>query len=88
MNGGAKPLTIKADTLLTSRELTVHTEPEVLESGAVGDLVITYTPTAKQPAKQPSAPRMMRPRLFLSGVEVAPRERAIEVFVASDEMQK
>jgi hypothetical protein len=31
---------------------------------------------------------MMRPRLFLSGVEVAPRERAIEVFVASDEMQK
>ena len=88
MNGGAKPLKIKADTLLTSRELTVHTEPEVLESGAVGDLVITYTPTAKQPAKQPSAPRMMRPRLFLSGVEVAPRERAIEVFVASDEMHK
>jgi hypothetical protein len=88
MNGGAKPLTIKVDTLLTSRELTVHTEPEVLESGAVGDLVITYTPTAKQPAKQPSAPRMMRPRLFLSGVEVAPRERAIEVFVTSDEMQE
>lgn len=92
MNGGAKPLKITADTLLSSRELTVRTEPEVLESGAVGDLVITYTPTEKQPTKQPAgptaAPRIVRPRLFLSGVEVAPRERAIEVFMASDEMQK
>lgn len=88
MNSGTKPLKITVDTLLTSRELTVRTEPEVLESGAVGDLVITYTPTAKQPAKQSSALRVWRPRLFLSGVNVAPRERAIEVFMASDEVQK
>lgn len=88
MNSGTKPLKITVDTLLTSRELTVRTEPEVLESGAVGDLVITYTPTAKQPAKQSSALRVWRPRLFLSGVDVAPRERAIEVFMASDEVQK
>ena len=88
MNGGRKPLKITADTLLTSPEIEVHTEPEVLEPGTVGDLVITYTPSQKQPTNSLGAPRMMRPRLFLSGVEVAPRERAIEVFVARDEMQK
>lgn len=88
MNGGAKPLKITTDTLLSSRELRVRTEPEVLESGAVGDLVITYTPTEKRPAKQPAAPQMVRPRLFISGVEVAPRERAIEVFMTDDEMRK
>lgn len=85
MNGGAKPLRITADTLLSSQELSVRTEPAVLQAGEEGDLVITYTPRANM---RSAASHTMRPRLFLDGLEVAPRERAIEVFMMMDEKRK
>lgn len=78
MNGGRKPLKIKVDTLLSSREVSVRTEPETLAAGATGDLVISYTPSA-QPKE--GTPRL---RLFLDGLGVASRERAIELFVTTD----
>ena len=78
MNSGGKPLKIKADTLLSSREVSVRTEPEILAPGATGDLVISYTPSAQSKAAT------QRPRLFLDGLGVAPRERAIELFVTTD----
>ncbi len=83
VNSGTKALTITADTLLSSPEIEVHTEPATLEAGAEGDLVITYTPraTSGQRGRQP----MMRPRLFLDGLQVAPRERAFELFVVHDD---
>lgn len=84
MNVGRKSLKITADTLLSSREITVRTEPATLEAGATGDLVITYTPSARQT----NGGRSVRPRLFLDGLGVAPRERAIEVFMMTDEKQK
>lgn len=82
MNGGAKPLKISADTLLSSPEIEVRTEPSVLQAGEAGDLVITYTPRASEHSTMPHG---MRLRLFLEGLKVAPRERAIEVFVARDD---
>lgn len=85
MNGGAKPLKISADTLLSSPEIEVRTEPSILQAGEAGDLVITYTPRASEHSTMPHG---MRPRLFLEGLEVAPRERAIEVFMQPDEKQK
>ena len=85
MNGGAKPLKISADTLLSSPEVEVCTEPSVLQAGEAGDLVITYTPQANE---RSAMSHTMRPRLFLTGVDVAPRERAIEVFTQSDEKRK
>lgn len=85
MNGGANPLRITADTLLSSRELSVRTEPAVLQAGEAGDLVVTFTPRANERSATPHA---MRPRLFLDGLEVAPRERAIEVFTMTDEKRK
>lgn len=85
MNGGAKPLKISADTLLSSPEIEVRTEPSILQAGEAGDLVITYTPRADE---RSAMPHRMRPRLFLTGVDVAPRERAIEVFTQPDEKQK
>lgn len=72
MNGGQKPLEISADTLLSSPDVRVRTEPRVLEAGATGDLVITYKPSATAPK--------MRPRLLLNGLGVAPRARTIEIF--------
>ncbi|MBR5135720.1 MAG: hypothetical protein IKU92_01600, partial [Rikenellaceae bacterium] len=75
---GSKPLKIKADTLLSSCEVSVRTEPEILAPGATGDLVISYTPSAQSKAAT------QRPRLFLDGLGVAPRERAIELFVTTD----
>lgn len=85
MNGGAKPLKISADTLLSSPEIEVRTDPAVLQAGEAGDLVITYTPRASERSAMPHG---MRPRLFLEGLKVAPRERAIEVFTQPDEKQK
>ena len=82
MNGGAKPLKISADTLLSSPEIEVCTEPSILQAGEAGDLVITYTPRADE---RSAMPHRMRLRLFLEGLKVAPRERAIEVFVARDD---
>lgn len=86
VNSGAKELKITADTLLSSPEIEVRTEPAVLAAGAEGDLVITYTPrtTNGQRGTFPTA----RPRLFLDGLGVAPRERAIEVFVTHDDDEK
>lgn len=86
MNGGRTPLRITADTLLTSPEIEVRTEPAVLEAGAEGDLVITYTPRIAN--GQRGAFPTARPRLFLDGLGVAPRERAIEVFVTHNEDEK
>ena len=83
MNNGAKPLKISVDTLLSSPEIEVRTDPAVLQAGEDGDLVITYTPRAD--GVRQTRVSMARARLFLNGLGVAPRERAIEVFVARDD---
>ena len=76
MNGGCKALKISADTLLTTRGVSVRTEPEILQAGEAGDLVITYEPREDRWSK-------VRPRLFLNGLDLAPRERMIEIFMPS-----
>lgn len=76
MNGGRKSLKITADTLLTTRGVSVRTEPETLQAGEEGDLVITYEPREDRWSK-------VRPRLFLNGLDIAPRERMIEIFMPS-----
>ena len=78
LNSGGKSLKIKTDTLLSSRGVSVRTEPETLAAGEAGDLVISYTPSMRPKAGA------QRPRLFLDGLGVAPRERAIELFVTTD----
>ena len=74
---------ISADTLLSSLEIEVRTDPAALPAGEEGDLVITYTPRAD--GVRQTRVSMARARLFLNGLGVAPRERAIEVFVAHDD---
>jgi hypothetical protein len=76
MNGGRKALKISADTLLTTRGVSVRTEPEILQAGEAGDQVITYEPREGRWSK-------VRPRLFLNGLDLAPRERMIEIFMSS-----
>lgn len=81
MNGGQKPLKITADTLLSTRGVSAHTEPEILQAGEAGDLIIRYSPREDRWSK-------VRPRLFLSGVELAPRERMIELYLAPEENER
>ena len=70
MNCGSTPLRISHDKRLSTPNLTAHTEPEVLEKGAEGDLVITYTPTKGEALM-----------LYLTGINTPPRERKIEVTI-------
>ncbi len=70
MNCGTTPLRITHDKRLSTPNLTAHTEPEVLEGGAEGDLVINYDPSVSEGLM-----------LHLGGVNIPPRERKIDVTI-------
>lgn len=68
-NAGMRAMRLREDTLLSSRGVTMRSEPEVLAGGAEGDLIITYRPTKE--AKEQSL------RLYIMGLTLPPRERMI-----------
>lgn len=70
MNCGSTPLRITHDGRLSTPNVKAHTEPEVLESGAEGDLVIRYKPDKTDAVM-----------LYLAGLNTPPRERKIEVTI-------
>lgn len=70
MNCGSTPLRITHDSKLSTPNIKAHTEPEILESGAEGDLVIEY--------KSNKTDAVM---LYLAGLNTPPRERKIEVTI-------
>lgn len=71
-NGGKRPLRITTDTLFSPQGWQLYTEPRVLEAGAEGDLVIRRMPDA-----------VPRPRvtLYVEGLQLPLRERAVQVAV-------
>ena len=71
-NGGKRPLRITTDTLFSPQGWQLYTEPRVLEAGAEGDLVIRRMPDA-----------VPRPRvtLYVGGLQLPLRERAVQVAV-------
>lgn len=68
-NAGTRAMRLREDTLLSSRGITMRSEPEVLAGGAEGDLIITYSPT--KGVKEQSL------RLYIMGLTLPPRERMI-----------
>jgi hypothetical protein len=68
-NAGTRAMRLREDTLLSSRGVTMRSEPEVLAGGAEGDLIITYSPT--KGVKEQSL------RLYIMGLTLPPRERMI-----------
>ena len=70
MNCGSTPLRITHDKRISTPNLTAHTEPEVLEGGAEGDLVICYDADVSEGLM-----------LHLAGVNIPPRERKIDVTI-------
>lgn len=69
MNGGQQPLRIVRDTLLSTEGIALSCDPEVLEPGCEGDLVITLGGMATKQA----------PRLFVEGVMAPPSQREIRI---------
>ncbi len=72
-NVGERPLLLRADTLLTPSCITLTGDPERLEAGAEGDLVIRFDP-AKVSGRLPA-----RAVLVIEGVEVPPRQRTVKL---------
>lgn len=71
-NGGQRALRMTIDTLLSPQGWQISTDPRVLEAGAEGDLVIRRIPDA------PSTPTAT---LYVSGVQLPPRQRALQISV-------
>ena len=71
MNGGRAALTPSLDTLLSSRSLSLHCEPQVLQPNAEGDIIISYDPAAN--------PRQEVLRLFIENGKLPPRDREIKI---------
>ena len=72
-NAGTRAMRLREDTLLSSRGVTMRSEPEVLAGGAEGDLIITYSPM--KGTKEQSL------RLYIMGLTLPPRERMIQLNV-------
>lgn len=70
MNCGSTPLRIAHDGRISTPNIKAHTEPEILESGQEGDLVIEYQPNNTDAVM-----------LYLTGINTPPRERKIEVTI-------
>ncbi len=70
-NAGERSRFLRADTLLTPSCITVTGDPEQLEAGAEGDLVIRFDP-AKVFGRLPA-----RAVLVIEGSEVPPRQRTV-----------
>lgn len=67
MNCGSEPLRITHDSRLSLGGVSAHTNPEVLQSGEEGVLVVEYKP------------ENTHPMLYLKGINAPPRERKIEI---------
>ncbi len=76
-NAGARPRLLRADTLLTPSCITLRGDPERLEAGAEGDMVIRFDP-AKVSGRLPA-----RAVLVIEGSEVPPRQRSVELHFGS-----
>ncbi len=72
-NAGERPRLLRADTLLTPPCITLTGDPERLEPGAEGDLVIRFDPAK---LAGPLPPRAV---LVIDGGEVPPRQRTVTV---------
>ena len=77
MNGGSTPLRITADTLFTSRGISLRCQPEVLQPGAEGNLIITLN-AQQLPATDGE------PRLYIDGVREAMRNRKITITLSEN----
>lgn len=70
-NAGGEPCTLRADSLLTPPCITLTGDPERLEAGAEGDLVIRFDPS-KLPEHHPA-----RLRLVLAGEGLPPLRHSV-----------
>ena len=77
MNGGTQPVALSANPIFTPQNISLRTEPQRLEAGAEGELVIEYTPSP-----QDSEGTI---KLILEGLQVPPRERTIEIVINKTE---
>ncbi|MBR4995850.1 MAG: DUF1573 domain-containing protein [Alistipes sp.] len=71
LNSSERAMRLSADTLLSSAGITLRSEPAVLQGGAEGDLVVTYTPRAEKQEKGLN--------LYIKGLALPLRERLIRV---------
>lgn len=76
LNNGSRALRLEAD-MLSSRGLTLRTEPAILEAGEEGDLVISYKPESD---KKP-----LWLKLYIKGLELPLRSREITVLIEKNE---
>ena len=78
-NGSRRTLRITADTLFSSQGVALRCEPQRLEAGAEGELVITIDRERLEGAAS------SRPRLYLMGVDAPMRNREIVIEIANIE---
>lgn len=69
-NAGTKPLCVAVDKMFPIEGVSLRTEPEVLQPGAEGVLVVECEQKVDSPR-----------RVYVSGVDVAPRNRTIDIVV-------
>ena len=78
LNSGSRAMRLTADSLMSSRGLSLRTEPEVLPAGGEGDLIISYSPEKNE--KRP-----LWLKLYIKGLALPLREREIFVKIESEE---
>lgn len=76
LNNGSRALRLEAD-MLSSRGLTLRTEPAILAAGEEGDLVISYKP------EEDKKPLWLK--LYIKGLELPLRSREITVLIEKNE---
>lgn len=76
VNGGREPLRLSTDTLLTSPALRIVCRPQRLAPGAKGEIVVRFDPS-KAVFINPTMP------LYIGGLRLAPRQRALTVHVGT-----
>lgn len=69
-NVGTRSLRVSADAMLKTKGVTLECEPAVLEAGAEGVLVVECDGGVEESC-----------RVYVGGVEVAPRNRTIEIVI-------
>jgi hypothetical protein len=67
MNGSQRAIRVKKDVLLSSAQVDIKSQPEVLQPGEQGDLVITLTGETNE-----------KLRLYIEA-DIAPRNREIKI---------
>lgn len=71
MNGGKRDLSPKKDVLLSSKNISLDSEPITLRAGEEGEIIIRYTPTQGDESKPL--------RLFVDEQNTPPRNREIKI---------